>query len=447
MKKRLLAGGLAVVMVLTAGCSLPPADKQTEAAKARSGETSIVTEPTEVNFMFADGDETGKTVWTKLVRRFNENYEDITVNILPGNGVSYNELLKTKDSIGEFPDILETGNVAAYIRAGKLAPLPDDIVSLFVSPLEFDGKVYTAACSSANTCGIIYNKEYFEKNDLHEPESYHEFIELCQSIQDLGDMSPLVVGGQDVWHMGFWFDKAFSDQVLSRDTDFIKHCYRGEKDFTDESFKAVFKELMQIFPYAQEGWSSTPDAQVTSYLVEDRAAMVYSGTHTISALKKANQDFEPGWFSIPSPDGKIRLVGGNVADGLAISAEAAKNPNNKAAAEEFIRFFFEEENYRDYCETINVMIPTTKRAMEFDVSPVLREVREAISNSDSLDVMWNNRIGENELPSDFRDFTYVTLIEVLEGEKDIDSACAEINQLWQFCIDGFNPTAGKECKR
>ncbi len=40
------------------------------------------------------------------------------------------------------------------------------------------------------------------------------------------------------------------------------------------------------------------------------------------------------------------LFGGGGAGGLAISAESAKDPNKKAAAEEFIRFFYAPENYK-----------------------------------------------------------------------------------------------------
>lgn len=34
-----------------------------------------------------------------------------------------------------------------YVRAGKLEPLPDDIVNLFKTTTAFDGKVYSAPMS------------------------------------------------------------------------------------------------------------------------------------------------------------------------------------------------------------------------------------------------------------------------------------------------------------
>lgn len=399
---------------------------------------SIVTEPTELTFIFADGDEGAKASMNEIVSRFNEAYPDITVRIEPGNGGAYSEFLKTKESVGEFPDVMEMRDTAVYYRAGMLESLPEDIVSLFQTTTEFDGATYTAPMSGENTNGIIYNKTYFDENGFTEPATYDEFIQLCQAIKDKGDMAPLVVGGQDIWHIGFLFHKAYNDQVLSEDADFIKHCYDGSKDFSDPSFKAVLEEMQEIFQYAQDGWVSTPDAQITTFLVSDMAAMMYSGTHMFSQIEAADPDFEMGWFAVPSPDGKVRLVGGGGAGGLAISAESAKDPNKKAAAEEFIRFFFEPENYVFYCDTLN-FIPTTKAGIDSHAAPILQEVIEATRNADDLGPMWNVRVGENELPPDFRNFTYKTVVEVVQGQRDIDSACEELNKTWKVAMESFNP--------
>lgn len=402
---------------------------------------SIVSAPTELTFIFADGDEGFKASMNDIVKKFNETYSDITVTVEPGNGGAYSEFIKTKDSVGEFLDIMEMRDTAMYVRAGKLEPLSDEIVSLFITTTEFDGKVYTAPFGGENTQGIIYNKAYFDENGWNEPATYDEFIDLCQKIADKGDMAPLVVGGQDIWHMGFWFHKAYNDQVLSNDPDFIKHCYDGSKDFSDDTIKATFEELQTILQYAQEGWASTPDAQITTFLVNDMAAMMYSGTHMFGQIAQADPEFEMGWFAVPSPDGKTRLVGGGGAGGLAISAEAAKDPDKKAAAEAFIKFFFEKDVYKNHCEKMSA-IPSTVETPDLDVMDVFQEVIDADATADDLAPMWNGRVGENELPPDFRNFTYKTLIEVLQGQRSIDSACDELNKTWQVSMQSFNPVTG-----
>lgn len=429
MKKRLFATLLCSAMTASVICGSAVAEE------------AIVTEPTELTFIFADGDEGMKASMNEIVNRFNEAYEDITVTIEPGNGGAYSEFLKTKDSVGEFPDIMEMRDTAMYVRAGKLEPLSEEIQALFLTTMEFNGNVYTAPLGGENTQGIIYNKAYFDENGFAEPATYEEFITLCQTIKDKGDMAPLVVGGQDIWHMGFLFHKAYNDQVLSADPEFIKHCYEGTKDFSDETVKATFEEMKEIMQFAQDGWTSTPDAQITTFLVSDMAAMMYSGTHMFSQIQQADPEFEMGWFAIPSPDGQTRLVGGAGVGGLAISAEAAQDANKKAAAEAFIKFFFEPENYKIYCEKLSA-IPTTVNQPELDVLSVFQEVIDATTAADDLAPMWNGRVGENELPPDFRNFTYKTLVEVLQGTREIDSACEEMNKTWQTAMQSFNPLDG-----
>lgn len=414
------------------------AASQEQKDAAAETKASVVTAPTELTFIFADGDEGAKASMNEIINRFNEAYPDITVKIQPGNGGAYSEFLKTKESVGEFPDIMEMRDTPVYVRAGMLSPLPETIVSLFKSTVEFEGKTYTAPLAGENTQGIIYNKKYFDENGYTEPKTYDEFMELCQKIKDKGDMAPLVIGGQDIWHIGFWYYKAYNDQVMSQDTDFIKHCYEGTKDFSDPAVAATFEELKNIFQYAQDGWVSTPDAQITTFLVSDMAAMMYSGTHMFSQITAADSNFEIGWFPVPSPDGKVRLVGGGGAGGLAISAEAAKDANKKAAAEELIRFFFSPDNYKIYCDKLNA-IPSTSETPDLQAAPVMMEVIDATGSADDLSVMWNGRIGENELPPDFRNFMYKTTIEVIQGQRDIPSACEELNKTWQVSMQSFNP--------
>ena len=399
---------------------------------------------TEITLVFADGDEGAKRSFNEIVNKFNASHPGMTVTIQPGNGGNYSEFVKTKDSVGEFPDIVEMrGEAAMYVRAGKLAPLPAELTDLFLSPMVLDdGNIYTVALAGENTMGVIYNKAYFDKLGIAEPKTYDEFIAACEKIKAAGDMSPLVVGGGDLWHMGFLFNKVWDDQVISRDKDFIAHCYDGSKNFADESVKAVFAEISQIMSYAQKGWASTPDAQLTTFLVNDMAAMMYSGTHMFSQVIAADPSFQMGWFPVPSPDGKLRMVGGSGISGLAVSTECQKDSAKWEVAIEFLKFFYQPENYLIYCKALS-STPVTKDAPDLSDNVYLAEVIDALGKADSLSPMWNSKAGVNELPPDFRNFTYKTTVEVLLGQRSVDSAVAEMNKSWKTATMSFNPVTGQ----
>ena len=88
-------------------------------------------------------------------------------------------------------------------------------------------------------------------------------------------------------------------------------------------------------------------------------------------------------------------------------------------------------------------IPVTVEEPQLDVLPVLQEVIDAAGSADDLRPMWNGFVGENELPPDFRNFMYKTLIEVLQGTRDVDSACSELNKTWKVGMENFNPVTGE----
>lgn len=451
MKKALsaaMAAGMTAVML--AGCgssassaaeSTAPAESTSAAASTEAAAESVVSAPTELSFVFADGDDNFKTEMNKIVDNFNAANPDITITIEPGDGGSYSEFLKTKDSVGEFPDMMEMRDTAMYVRAGKVAPLSDDIKALFTSTVEFDGVTYTAPMSGANTMGIMYNKKYFADNGLEIPKTWDEFIALCQIIKDKGDMSPLVVGGSDVWHIGFLYDLCYANDVLESDPDFIEECYKGEKDFSDPNYQKAVTDLAEVLSFAQDGWASTPDAQITTFFVNDMSAMMFSGTHMFGQINEAAPDFDYGWFAVPDRDGKINLLGGGTAGGWALSAEAAKDPDKQAAFDAFCKYFFSSDVYGEYCEQM-AAIPTTVETPKMNSSEQFQAVLDALSAADYTHLMWNQEVGNRELPPDFRNFTFKTCIEVAQGSRDVASASAELQKTWNVALQSFNPTTG-----
>ena len=451
MKKALsaaMAAGMTAVML--AGCgssassaaeSTAPAESTSTAASTEAAAESVVSAPTALSFVFADGDDTFKTQMNKIVDDFNAANPDITITIEPGDGGSYSEFLKTKDSVGEFPDMMEMRDTAMYVRAGKIAPLSDDVKALFTSTVDFDGVTYTAPFSGANTMGIMYNKKYFADNGLEIPKTWDEFITLCQTIKDKGDMSQLVVGGSDVWHIGFLYDLCYANDVLESDPDFIEECYKGEKDFSDANYQKAVTDLAEVLSFAQDGWASTPDAQITTFFVNDMSAMMFSGTHMFSQINDAAPDFEYGWFAVPDRDGKVNLLGGGTAGGWALSAEAAKDPDKQAAFDAFCKYFFSSDVYGAYCEAM-AAIPTTVETPKMNTSEQFKSVLDALSAADYTHLMWNQEVGNRELPPDFRNFTYKTCIEVAQGSRDVASASSELQKTWNVALQSFNPTTG-----
>ena len=57
----------------------------------------------------------------------------------PRNG-SYEESLKVKEALDEFPDLFELQNVEQYVDNGRLGQIPCSISGLIESPRQIQGK-------------------------------------------------------------------------------------------------------------------------------------------------------------------------------------------------------------------------------------------------------------------------------------------------------------------
>ena len=77
-----------------------------------------------------------------------------------------------------------------------------------------------------------------------------------------------------------------------------------------------------------------------------------------------------------------------------------------------------------------------------DVSEQFQDVLDALESADYLHLMWNQEIGNKELPPDFRNFAYKTCIEIAQGTRDVNSASEELQKTWDVALQSFNPTTG-----
>lgn len=447
---------LSLTVSLFAGCSNDEQGQET--ANASSGESASTdstnasdeteeaeVEPLEITLVFADGDAAAKESIYEIVDNYNESQKEFFVNIEAGNGGAYDEFLKTKESVGEFPDIVELRNPAQYVRADMIAPLTDEVNDLFTTTTDFYGEFYAAPLSAQIPQGIMYNKDYFEENDINEnPQNWDEFIAICEQIQELGDLSPLVVGGNDLWHMGFWFSKIYTDEIITENPSFIANMYEGETTWSETpEARETFEKMEELFQYVDEGWGSTPDAMITTFLVTDMAAMMYSGTWMFSQIEEADPDFNMGWFPVPDEEGRLNMVGGAGTGGWALSKEALEaDPRMQEAFDSFVKFFFSPEQYGIYTGALN-LIPATKADPIMETTEIYDVVMDAVRKADLYMPMWNGRVGYDELPPDYRNFTYKVVVEVLQGSRSIDEALTELDKQWKISTQDFNPVTGE----
>lgn len=214
-----------LLAVMLAGCSgstpdqdTPPqsSSPQTSSADPSSADTPSQGshDPVEITVTYAGGDETATATMESLLNDFDAAYEWISVVQDASTAGSYDDYVATLANTGSFPDVIEMRSTETYARAGYLAPIDQELVDMIADPQKVDGTVYTLPMTGSTPNGIIYNKEYLASlgfDNIPSVVEWNDFVKMLDAIEADGTMDAIAVGGADQWHMGFWFNKLYSD--------------------------------------------------------------------------------------------------------------------------------------------------------------------------------------------------------------------------------------------
>ena len=424
-----LAGGaaLAVTTLALTGCT-----------GAADGDDSAAAEKTTIRFLYATGDETWNSVVDAVVEAFNEQSETTTVQLDPlPAGSDYATALKTMDATGNWPAVVDMRDTLTYINAGKLAPIPESVTEL-IEPEAVgsasDGNVYTVPYSALNGeigINVVYNKDYFEENDLEAPETYDDFVDLLADIKANGD-APLATAAAEVWPSDqLW--KLLAAPTFAQWGDqggFWTAAANG--DATIEDLREPLQELLDITnEYVLEGWQSTADAQTTTLLVNDMAVMATSsaGIGRLNDINKVDADFNAGLFIVPDEDGGINVlknaVNGDTAGGLAISAQAAEDDAQYESATEFLEFFYQVDT-ANLMEENGWLAPNIVAADEIERNTSIPGAQDYFALLENPNLVWYENVSDLSTFSAFNTFFRQARIEMQDGQSSIDDTIAKV---------------------
>jgi raffinose/stachyose/melibiose transport system substrate-binding protein len=420
--------GTVVAGLALAGCS----------AGSATGDGAAPAEKTTIRFLYATGDETWNGVVQAVVDAFNEQSDTTTVQLDPlPAGSDYATALKTMDATGNWPAVVDMRDTLTYINAGKLAPVPDSVTEL-IEPeavgAASDGNIYTVPYSALNGeigLNIVYNKDYFEDNDLEVPETYEDFIDLLADIKANGD-APLATAAAEVWPSDQLWKQLAAPYFAEWDDEggFWEAAARG--DASIEDLREPLQELVDITnEYVLDGWQSTADAQTTTLLVNEMAVMATSsaGIGRLNDIHKVDPDFNAGLFIVPAEDGTINVmknaVNGDTAGGLAISAQAAEDEAQYASATEFLEFFYQVDT-ANLMEKNGWLAPNIVAADEVERNTSIPGAADYFALLENPELVWFENVSNLSTFSAFNTFFRQSRIELQDGQSTLEDTIAKV---------------------
>lgn len=245
--------------------------------------------------------------YEKFIKVFEAENPGITVKFIPFKNTEYNTILATALQGGTGPDIIHLrsyGGMEALAEAGYLmelteAEVPDlakfDKDVLRGASNRHTGKVYGVPFA-IQTVQVLYNKAIFDELGLEEPETWDEFLKLCQTIKDAG-IVPLANGGKEGWTLetlfggvapNFYGGNDFSDAVINGDTNFL-----------DERFIYSLGKMLELRPYMPKDFMGIGYTDMQMMFAQEMAAMMIGGSYETATLERLNPDIKLGVFPVP----------------------------------------------------------------------------------------------------------------------------------------------------
>ena len=288
----------------------------------------------------------------KIEERFNAAHDDIYLDIESPNEAM--TVLKTRLIREDYPDIVGIGgdiNYSNFLDAELFADISDlDVVS-DIKPaylqidkdLEFIPQegVY-ALPYAANAAGILYNKDMFDENGWEIPQTWSEFISLCDTIKSTGT-DPLYLGYKDTWTcLAPWNALA----VGLAPSDVCSRVNSGDTTFKAE-YAEVAEKIKVLLDYAEPNPYAYSYNDACTAFARGESAMYPIGSYAVPQILSVNPDMNIDSFPFPANDNEADNM---LNSGIDLQFSIMKESKNKEAAYEVLRFLLEDETVQIYLD-------------------------------------------------------------------------------------------------
>ena len=293
-----------------------------------------------------------KDILQKLVDKFNETHEDVTIKITaPADAGT---VLKTRMAKNDMPDIVMMGGDNNYTEvesAGMLVDLSDqDYISniqdsymqmVYDVNKDKEEKAYGVPYAT-NASGVIYNVDKFEELGLEIPKTWDEFIDVLDQIKDAGEQ-PLLMTYKDAWTSLCPWNSMAPDLQPEEFTDDRKE---GKTTFVG-THEEIVEKYLTLLDYAQDDFMGLTYDDGNKAFANGDSVMIINGNWAINQYKSANADLNVNMFALPASNDESKNY---VTSGVDVLLGVCKDSTNEDMAKEFVSFMMEPENAQTYID-------------------------------------------------------------------------------------------------
>ncbi|MDL2300507.1 extracellular solute-binding protein [Clostridiaceae bacterium OttesenSCG-928-D20] len=228
---------------------------------------------------------------------------NVNITFQPTNPPDYNATLRMQLEGGTGPDLMYARSYATgeelfdsgfFADCSDFAGIDNFSASNSAPWQTKDGKMF-AVPFAAVSHAVYYNKDIFAANNLEIPETWDDFLAVCQALKDAG-VTPLANGVADEWDILETFFLGMLPSYIGGADARVKY-ESGELKMNSPEFLAAWEDLAKVSPYLPEGFEAVTynDSQVM--FNTEAAAMFVDGSWTAGVYDGV--EFEWGLFAVP----------------------------------------------------------------------------------------------------------------------------------------------------
>jgi raffinose/stachyose/melibiose transport system substrate-binding protein len=335
------------------------------ASGAESGVTTL-------NFFQLKGE--ALKVFNEIIADFEAENPDINVvqnQVAEGDTIIRTLLVKDKapdvitlNANGGFGKLAQTGVFYDFANEPVLDTINPSVQKILADLGNKEGEVNGLGYVN-NANGVIYNQEIFEEQGLEVPETWEEFIAVCDALQDAG-ITPFYGTLADSWTALPSFNALGA--YPAQDGFFDKMREEGENVGPDSevSFQKDFAEAMEqqyeLFSYMQDGYRGKTYDDGNAAFANGEVAMLLQGIWAINPVKGINPDIKAGIFPYPATDNPDDRL---LVSGVDVVVTMGKNGPHQEEALRFINYLFEKDVIEEFAASQN-MVPSVEGAQLSD---------------------------------------------------------------------------------
>lgn len=360
----------------------------------------------------------------EIAERFNATHDDIHLVIDSPNEAM--TILKTRFIREDYPDIVGIGgdiNYSNFLDADLFMDISDmeEISLVKQSYLDMDKElefipregVY-ALPYAANAAGILYNRDMFEEHGWQIPETWDEFIALCEEIKTSG-IQPLYLGYKDTWTcLAPWNALA----VGLSDSDTCNQVNMGNTTFT-ESYREIAEKMQVLLDYAEPNPYAYGYNDACTAFARGQSAMFPIGSYAIPQIKSVNPEMNINSFTFPANESEEANV---LNSGIDLQFCVMKETGNKEAVYEVLRFLYEDETIQIYLDDQGGI---ACKEGDFQIPSELEGMRAYIENDRMADYQ------DHHYPSEMSVDAMIQTFLLDDGEDATDKFLQRFDTDWK----------------